>query len=1283
MFPTALRGASSVTYRDGEPNAMRLLVVDDDPANATLISSLLTDADPTTNCVAVRFAEAEAAIISRTFDAYLIGNEPGASDWVALIESTEGLVTGPFVLLSGTTGDDIAEHSMVGGKIDLIDLSGLTPRALVRTLRYAVGAWQSARKIEADLERASSLFDGAPVGIFRVSSNNRLLEVNKRTVALLGYPDRETLLGAAPLEMHLSLDHLDADMASLRAGNEVDMRLRRYDGTTMWATLNLHPVLDESGAISHYDGAILDSTRRHAAEYELALRDSILDQVPVAVIQTDASGVVSGWNGQAEAMYGWSAEEALGSHIGDLTVPPEDLDRAAEIMDAIATDGLWQGEYLARRKDGSTFPIHVRHSNVRDARGNPVGVVGVSQDLSEQQSAHQTLALRVEQQAALAQLSRLAVDTHGVEEFLRQATELIARTLRADTVEIFQVGKSSDELSMRAGAGATGLQPGSRLSAHPETLLGLTLKLQSSILAIDLQDDPRFSQGHPTPGIRSSVTSLIGNGAPWGVLAVLSNHVGKFRDEDVYFVESSANLVAAVIDRARADEHRNRLAEILENTTDYVATADSDKRVTYANKAALAAAGVDSDRNINGLGIDAFQPEWALELIAREGFPTALASGVWSGQTAFSDPVLGEVPTLQVIIAHSPREDGTVWFSTVARDLTDALDAERRLGESQALVGQAFFGASEGKALLDLEGHFVTVNEALAKFLGYETQDLIGLHHSQITHPDDVELGVDEIAQMIDGELAEVQTEKRYIRADGSTRWGMVRVSLISGTDGKPEYRFAQIADIDSRRKAEQQIRFQASLLDEVNNAVIATDLEGKVTFWNRFAETMFGWAADEALGQELFPLIAPNAEIGDLTAVLATALLEDGKWEGEGLLSRRDGSDFPAYMSDSLLTNDAGVPVGVVGVKVDLTETKQTEAAARRQGEMAESVLQSVRFPVAVLDGKGVITAVNHAWSQFAIDNDGDADRTGVGVDYLDVTRNAGDDEYAAQAFAGITSVLVGDIGQFTLDYPCPDGENTQRWFELDVTSMPGDGAVVTHWDITDELAARTALEETIRTKDKFIASLSHELRTPLTAIVGLTQLLKDRSYSPAETAEFHTVIAEQSQEISLLVEDLLVAARIDSETLTLQIERVDVGYEIERVIAPWLSQGVSEIEMKSPVTATVFADAGRFRQVIRNLLLNAIRHGAAPIEFYVTSGRGGVCIAVVDQGVGVPENALEEMFQPYATFGGDATQPASVGLGLHVSRSLAEQMGGSLTYHRRDGKTVFELILPGSIHR
>jgi signal transduction histidine kinase len=228
----------------------------------------------------------------------------------------------------------------------------------------------------------------------------------------------------------------------------------------------------------------------------------------------------------------------------------------------------------------------------------------------------------------------------------------------------------------------------------------------------------------------------------------------------------------------------------------------------------------------------------------------------------------------------------------------------------------------------------------------------------------------------------------------------------------------------------------------------------------------------------------------------------------------------------------------------------------------------------------------------------------------------------------------------------------------------------------ISDSEHRAELLEEISAGKDRFIASVSHELRTPLAAIQGFSMELTDTIFDPVEHLEIARVIAEQSQEMGLLVEDLLVAGRVDAGTIVVQAEAMSL---VDAIAAGVAVISVPENKHVSLTIQPIWAsgDPLRVRQVVRNLLTNAIRYGGNNIEVVVRSEGGVAILEVIDDGPGIEVEDPSVVFQPYYRLSDAKTMPASVGLGLTVARDLAELMGGSLTYKRVDVSTVFRLEL------
>ena len=147
----------------------------------------------------------------------------------------------------------------------------------------------------------------------------------------------------------------------------------------------------------------------------------------------------------------------------------------------------------------------------------------------------------------------------------------------------------------------------------------------------------------------------------------------------------------------------------------------------------------------------------------------------------------------------------------------------------------------------------------------------------------------------------------------------------IKEADGTVSGIFVQGSEVTNSVRAERKILFQAKLLDVVQEAVIATDLAGSVVYWNRFAESLYGWSAEEVLGRSILDLnVSPPAR-GDAKAIM-TRLQAGETWSGEMVLQRRDGTRFPAHVSDAPVHDEAGELVGIVGISFDISERKRAE---------------------------------------------------------------------------------------------------------------------------------------------------------------------------------------------------------------------------------------------------------------------------------------------------------------------------------------------------------------------
>lgn len=267
-----------------------------------------------------------------------------------------------------------------------------------------------------------------------------------------------------------------------------------------------------------------------------------------------------------------------------------------------------------------------------------------------------------------------------------------------------------------------------------------------------------------------------------------------------------------------------------------------------------------------------------------------------------------------------------------------------------------------------------------------------------------------------------------------------------------------------------------------------------------------------------------------------------------------------------------------------------------------------------------------------------------------------------------------TGVVRDFDIELRRPDG--TTMWVRDSARAIRDDRGAVVYYegslvDMTDKVEAQ-------RAKDEFIATISHELRNPIAVMLGLGEELANEydSFSDSERREMSQMIARQADDASWLIEDLLVAYGDDLNRVSVHPERFDVVKEVERVLE--VEQRPIEVQVPEG-SPEVFADRRRTRQILRNLVSNALRHGGDTVSIALGKAGDRIEVKVRDSGEAIPDRDLERIFRAFEK-GSRAAHPSSIGLGLAVARRLARLMDGDLTYRHEDGWSCFVLSLPAA---
>lgn len=217
-------------------------------------------------------------------------------------------------------------------------------------------------------------------------------------------------------------------------------------------------------------------------------------------------------------------------------------------------------------------------------------------------------------------------------------------------------------------------------------------------------------------------------------------------------------------------------------------------------------------------------------------------------------------------------------------------------------------------------------------------------------------------------------------------------------------------------------------------------------------------------------------------------------------------------------------------------------------------------------------------------------------------------------------------------------------------------------------------------RDKDVFLASVAHELRTPLTSVVGITALLAEswQSLPGREVDELLSISHAEASDLGDLIEDLLVAGRIQAGAIHYRAETVDLAHEVRRVVSRLNSANNIVVEIAED-ERLVHADPLRVRQIVRNIVVNGVRHATSTVLIRSRRQDEQIGLSISNDGGEIPADIVDVLFQPYQE-GRERQHQGSIGLGLPVSRRLADMMGGRLEYGYADGWCTFTLTLPAA---
>jgi PAS domain S-box-containing protein len=508
-----------------------------------------------------------------------------------------------------------------------------------------------------------------------------------------------------------------------------------------------------------------------------------------------------------------------------------------------------------------------------------------------------------------------------------------------------------------------------------------------------------------------------------------------------------------------------------------------------------------------------------------------------------------------------------------------------------------------------------------------------------------------------------------------------------------------------------------AAIVASSDDAIISKDLNGIVLSWNGAAERMFGFTADEMIGQSIRRII-PDDRQSEEDTVLASIRAGQRLEHFETIRKTRDGRLIPVSLTVSPVLDATGRVVGASKIARDISERKRAErhaaAIAEREAFRAEVALTLTRsldheetlraLAAAAIPSMGDYCAVD------VVNEDGDLARvavTHVNPDQAQLADNVREQVEDPQSAAsphtvartGITSFIpdisaeaaAADADAASLDklrqlgfvsYMCVPIAFQRRVLGALTLASAESGRTYTNEDVRliEDMAARAALaienarsyrqlQNANRLKDEFLATLSHELRTPLNAVLGYARMLQSGAISPEKVPQALDVIDRNASSLAQIVEDVLDVSRIILGKARLRVQPTDVAVVVHDAIATVApaveGKGLKLTPSMPRHLIEVMADPTRIQQVIWNLLSNAVKFTprGGRIDVRIFEANSHVEIIVADTGIGFSPEFKHHLFERFRQAEGGTTRPhGGLGLGLAIARHIVEMHGGTI---------------------
>jgi PAS domain S-box-containing protein len=550
----------------------------------------------------------------------------------------------------------------------------------------------------------------------------------------------------------------------------------------------------------------------------------------------------------------------------------------------------------------------------------------------------------------------------------------------------------------------------------------------------------------------------------------------------------------------------------------------------------------------------------------------------------------------------------------------------------------------------------------------------------ELIYPEDRDMVMQAIGVALRGG-PRYEVEYRVVWPSGEVRFVHTQGDVIVDEAGQPRRMFGTVQDVTERKLAEDAAHETNLALGNAMPGISTLDSEGRYQRVNKAYAQMLGYLPNELVGMEWTPTISSEDRERGLETY--QRMLAEGKAEFEARAVRKDGSMFYKHVLMVKRTDAAGKVLGHYCFMRDITERKEAEETLRRTEQKYRSIFENAIEGIFQTTPDGKYLSVNPALARmYGYDSSEEliASVSDIGhVVYVDPARR---DEFKrlieAQGFVEL------------FEYEVYRKDRSKIWICENARAVRDTTGATQYYEGTvEDITERKLVDEVKRAskaKSEFLSRMSHELRTPLNAILGFGQLLERQKPTEIQRKRIGYILSAGKHLLDL-INEVLDISRIEAGRMQLSLEPVCVADALEETLdlmRPLATERSIQLSASADIDAGVhvLADRQRFKQVLVNLLNNAVKYtpffGGVTVSYHVP-GNEKVRVLVSDSGPGIPAEKLARLFTPFERLGAEQSAIEGTGLGLALSQRLVDAMGGSIGVESAVGKgSTFWIELP-----